>query len=316
MAQAHPQPSPLLVTVIGGDGFVGRYVVQALLRAGHRVRVACRSPKRAWYLKNQANLGQIGFAACDVTRAETLGPACDGADVVVNLAGSFANVDAVQHIGAGNVARAAAAAGARRLVHISAIGADRESASAYGRSKGDGEAAVRAAFPTATILRPSIIFGREDKFINRFAAMMRMMPLVPVLRGDAKFQPVYVGDVAAAVLAAVGGAGAGAVVELGGPQVMTMAEVQRWIASRTGRLPLFVDVPDFAGALLAKATGWLPAAPITTDQWLMLQCDNVVAKKAQTLSDLGVTPTPMDAVAPEWLVQYRRNGRFAGHAGA
>jgi NADH dehydrogenase len=307
-----------LVTVIGGDGFVGRYAVQALLRAGYRVRVACRQPKRAWFLKNQANLGQIGFAACDVTRPDTLTAACSGAAAVINLAGSFANVDAVQHMGAANVARAAAAAGATKLVHISAIGADSASASAYGRSKGDGEAAVRAAFPNATILRPSIIFGREDQFINRFAAMMRMTPLVPVLRGAAKFQPVYVGDVAAAIVAAVAtpAASAGRTFELGGPQVMSMAQVQRWIAARTGRAPLFVDVPDVAGALLAKAVGWLPGAPITTDQWLMLQSDNVVGDDADGLAALGVTPTPIDAVAPEWLVQYLRHGRFSRQTGA
>jgi NADH dehydrogenase len=306
-----------LITVIGGDGFVGRYTVQALLRAGYRVRIACRHPKRAWYLKNQANLGQIGFAACDVTRPETMAAACEGAAAIVNLAGSFDNVDAVQHVGAANVARAAKTAGARALVHMSAIGADSESASAYGRSKGDGEAAVRADFPAATILRPSIIFGREDQFINRFASMMRLAPVVPVLRGGVRFQPVYVGDVAAAIVAAISdGAASKGTFTLGGPQVMTMAEIQAWIAKAIRRAPMFVDVPDAVGALIAKATGWLPGAPITHDQWLMLQNDNVVSDDADGLAALGITPTPIDAVAPEWLVQYRRHGRFAGHAGA
>ena len=203
------------------------------------------------------------------------------------------------------------AASARALVHVSAVGADTGSASAYGRSKGDGEAAVRAAFADAAILRPSIIFGREDQFINRFAGLIRMSPVVPVIAPDAKFQPAYVGDVADAVVAALGSAAAGKIFEIGGPQVLTMRELLRWIADATGRSPLFVEIPDFAASALASGFGWAPFAPITRDQWLMLQHDNVVASGAAGLAEFGIAPTSLAAVADGWLVQYRRHGRFA-----
>lgn len=301
------------VTVFGGDGFVGRYVVQALLRAGHRVRVVSRNPKRGWFLKAQANLGQIAYVAADITRPETLRHAVEAATAVINLVGILkGDFDAVHRQGAANVAAAARSAGVETLIHMSAIGADPESASAYGRTKGKGEAAVRAAFPAATILRPSIIFGREDQFINRFAGLIRMLPLVPVIGGATKFQPVFVGDVAQAVAAIVNDpqAHAAKTYELGGPEVMTMAEINRWIADATGRdRPLF-EVPDEVSGLLATLTGWLPGAPITRDQWLMLQSDNVVGAKAKGLSALGIAPTPLEAVAPGWLVQYRKHGRF------
>ncbi len=303
-----------LITVFGGGGFLGRYVVRALLQRGARVRVAERNPKQSWYLKAQANLGQITSVSADVTRAETLARAVTGADAVVNLVGSFANMSAVQAKGAGAVAEAAATAGADALVHISAIGADRESASLYGRSKGEGEAAVRAAFPSATTLRPSIVFGREDQFINRFAALIRLLPVVPVIGADAKFQPVFVGDVAHAVAVALDGSHARQTYELGGPQVMTMLELNRWIADATGRDKAFVSVPDPVAAAMAALTGWLPGAPITQDQWLMLQNDNVVADDAKGLPALGIAPTPLDAVAPGWLVQYRKHGRFGAIA--
>lgn len=299
-----------LITVFGGGGFLGRYVVRALLQRGARVRVAERNPKQSWYLKAQANLGQITSVAADVTRADTLARAVSGADAVVNLVGSFANMSAVQAKGAGAVAEAAARAGAKALVHISAIGADRESASLYGRSKGEGEAAVRTAFPGAVILRPSIVFGREDQFINRFAGLIRMLPMVPVIGANAKFQPVFVGDVAHAVAAALDAGHAGQSYELGGPQVMTMIELNRWIAEATGRDKAFVPVPDLVASTMASLTGWLPGAPITTDQWLMLQNDNVVSDNARGLAALGIAPTPLEAVAPGWLVQYRKHGRF------
>jgi uncharacterized protein YbjT (DUF2867 family) len=299
-----------LVTVFGGDGFVGRYVVEALLKTGARVRVASRNPKRGWFLKAQANLGQIAYIAADVTRPETLGAAVAGADAVINLVGSFDNMDAVQNGGAGNVAQAAAAAGVASLVHLSAIGADVQSPSRYGRSKGQGEVSVRAAFPTAVILRPSLIFGREDQFINRFAALIRLLPIVPVIAGAVRFQPVYVGDVARAVLTAMG-AGDGKTYELGGPEVMTMAEVNHWIASRTGRRKTFVAVPNAIASLMARLTGWLPGAPMTWDQWLMLGKDNVVSDGAAGLRALGIAPTPLDIVARDWLMMYRKHGRFS-----
>lgn len=300
-----------LITVFGGGGFIGRYVVQRLLARGARVRVAEREPRKALFLKPLGGLGQTQFVAADVRDAASVARALQGSDAVINLVGSFDDMFAVQADGAGHVAAAATAAGVTTLVHVSAIGADAESPSKYGRSKGDGEAAVRAAFPAAAIVRPSIVFGREDKFINRFAGMIRMLPVVPVIAPGAKFQPVYVGDVADAVVAALGNAAAGKSFELGGPQVLSMLELQRWIADATGRSPLFLEIPDFAGSALATGFGWAPGAPITKDQWLMLQRDNVVAAGAASLADLGVVPTSLAAVADGWLVQYRRHGRFA-----
>ncbi len=301
-----------LVTVFGGGGFLGRYVVGDLLKAGLRVRVAERHPKRAWFLKAQANLGQIQFAVADITDPGSVARAVTGADYVVNLVGRFDHVDAVQHIGARNVATAAKAAGASALVHISAIGADSNSPSAYGRSKGDGEAAVRAAFPGATILRPSIVFGREDSFVNRFAGLIRMLPIVPVIGGASKFQPVFVGDVARAVanILAASGVHAGKTYELGGPQILSMEDINRWIMAATGRNKPVLIVPDVVGSLMAKLTGWLPGAPITNDQWLMLQSDNVVAAGALGLANLGIEAQSLDSTAPGWLVQYRQHGRF------
>ena len=300
-----------LITVFGGDGFVGRYVVQALLKTGARVRVASRNPKRGWFLQAQADLGQLAYVAADVTRPETLARTLHGADAAINLVGSFANMDEIQHRGAANVAAAAANAGVSRLIHLSAIGADSGSASRYGKSKGDGEAAVRAAFSSATILRPSIIFGREDQFINRFAAMIRMLPIVPVIGAGTRFQPVFVGDVAQAVAVAVANADtAGKTYEIGGPQIMSMLAINQWIAKASGRKKRYFPVNDIIAAATARLTGWLPGAPMTWDQWLMLQSDNIVSDGAAGLDTLGVTPTPLDAIAVGWLVQYRKHGRF------
>jgi NADH dehydrogenase len=300
-----------LITVLGGGGFVGRYVVQRLLARGARVRIAQREPRAATFLKPLGGLGQTQFVAVDVRNPASALRAVQGSDAVINLVGAFKDMQAVQADGAGHVAAAAKAAGASALIHVSAIGADRESASAYGRSKGDGEAAVRAAFADAAILRPSILFGREDHFINRFAAMMRMAPVVPVIAPNARFQPAYVGDLADAVVAALDSNAAGKVFEIGGPQVLTMRELLRWIADATGRSPLFVEVPDVVASALASGFGWAPGAPITKDQWLMLQHDNVVASGAAGLAELGIAPTSLAAVAEGWLVQYRRHGRFA-----
>lgn len=297
-----------LVTLVGGGGFLGRYIAQALMRRGARVRVAQRDPRRAWFLKPLGSLGQTQFVACDVSRPDTVRRAVDGADAVVNLVGTLAgDFDRIHVAGARTVAETAAATGASALVQMSAIGADPGSSSAYGRSKGEGEAAVLAAFPNATILRPSVVFGQEDRFLNRFAGMMTL-PVVPILSPATKFQPVFVGDVADAVAEAVANPTehGGRTYALGGPEVLTMAELNRWIAGATGREPNFVEVPDAIGAILAK----LPLVPITGDQWEMLRRDNVVPQGAEGLEALGVTPTPLAAVAPEWLVRFRRAGRF------
>jgi uncharacterized protein YbjT (DUF2867 family) len=316
---SHPSPdlSGQLVAVIGGGGFIGRSVAQALMGAGARVRIVQRNVKAARGVRSLGNLGQTQFVAADVTRPETLARAVAGADAVVNLAGSFGDMAAVQAAGAANVARAAANAGARALVHMSAIGADAASPSTYGRTKGEGEAQVRAVFAAATILRPSIIFGRDDAFINRFAGVLSIAPVMPVFAPNTLFQPVFVGDVADAVVAALGhGTAAGRTFELGGPRQISMRALLEWISAEIGRSPILVDLPDFAAAGIATATGWLPGAPITRDQWLMLGADNVAAEGAAGLAELGVPPTALEAVAPGWLSRYRRHGRFGGKAAA
>ncbi len=300
-----------LVTLIGGGGFAGRYIAQCLLKAGARVRIAQRDPRSAWFLKPLGGLGQTQFVAADVTRPETLARAVAGSDAVVNLVGVFGSrMDAVNAVGSGNAAKAAADAGATSFIQMSAIGADSESPSAYGRSKGDGEAAVRAAFPSATILRPSLMFGREDQFVNRFAALAAMLPFVPVLKGGTKIQPVWVADVAQAVTRAIAEPSryAGQTIELGGPDVMSFTQFHNWLLGAIGRDKPVVELPDVAGAALASL-GFLPGAPISWDQWLMLQQDNVAS--GDGLAEFGIAPTPLGAVAPHWLVQYRKHGRFA-----
>lgn len=298
-----------LVTLIGGGGFLGRYIAQALLKSGARVRIAQRDPRQAFFLKPQGGLGQTQFVAADVTRPETIARAVHGADGVVNLVGTFAgNLTRIHVDGARAVAEAATANGAA-LVHVSAIGANADGDSAYARSKGAGEDAVRAACPAATILRPSTIFGREDQFVNRFAALIARLPVVPVLRGAARFQPVFVGDVARAAVAALADPGTfgGRTFELGGPEVLTMLELNQRIAAHTGRSPHFLAVPDAVGSLLAA----LPGTPISTDQWKLLGHDSLVGSGAEGLEALGVARTPLDAVAPDWLVRYRKAGRFS-----
>jgi uncharacterized protein YbjT (DUF2867 family) len=303
-----------LVTVFGGGGFIGRYVVQALCAAGARVRVAVRNTRGAEHVKPLGNLGQVSLCACDVTKPDTVANALVGADMAVNLVGAFDNMDAVQRIGAANVAQAAAKAGIENFVHMSAIGADVDSDAVYGRSKGAGEVAVRAALPTATILRPSIVFGREDQFINRFAGLIRMLPVVPVIGADTKFQPVFVGDVAKAVVAALQKSGA-ETLELGGPQILSMLQLNRWIAKAIGHEKPFVPVPNIAAKAMAIGTGWLPGAPITADQFKMLGRDNIVSG-TDGLTELGIAATPLDAVADDWLNIYRKHGRFGGTVAA
>lgn len=304
-----------LVTVFGGSGFLGRYVVQALLKTGARVRIAARDPRSGWHLKAQGGLGQTQFVAADIRKPESIARALSGTDMAVNLVGILKGDFGAFHVdGARNVAEVAAGAGLEALVHVSAIGADPASASAYGRSKGQGEMAVRAAFPKGTILRPSIVFGREDSFVNRFAGLIAMLPVVPIISGKTKFQPVYVGDVAKAVCAALSDPGkyGGKTYDLGGPEVISMAALNRWIAQATGHKRVFVDMPDGVSAAMASGLGWLPGAPMTRDQWLMLQSDNVIAEGAPGLSAFGIVPTPLESVAEGWLVRYRSHGRFSG----
>jgi len=302
----------LLVTLFGGGGFLGRYVAQALLKTGVRIRVAERDPRRAWFLKPLGGLGQVQFVRADVNNQASVAAAVQGADAVVNLVGILkGNFHRVHVLGACNVAEAAASAGVSALVHISAIGADPESESAYGRSKGEGEAAVRAAFPAATIIRPSVAFGQEDNFINRFARMARLMPVLPVIRPSWRLQPVHVADLAKAIaLAALDPAAhAARTYELGGPQVLTMAELNKWICEATGRGRPLAQLPDPVGKAMVRASGWLPGAPMTWDQWLMMQSDNVATGPG--FEAFGVRPSPLAAVAETWLTPFKRQGRFA-----
>jgi NADH dehydrogenase len=299
-----------LITIFGGGGFLGRYVAQTLLGQGARVRVACRNANSANHIKPLGNLGQVQLMEADVRKPASVARAVADADAVVNLVGSFADMNAVQNIGAGVVAKAAADAGVTALVHISAIGADAHSNAEYGQSKAGGEEAVHAAFPSAVILRPSIVFGREDQFINRFAGLIRMLPVVPVIGAATRFQPVFVGDVAKAVAAALAHQD-GRVLELGGPEIFSMMELNRWIAKAIGRTPLFVEVPDIAAKMLAKGTGWMPGAPITEDQYKMLGSDNVVTG-TDGLAAYGIVPMPIDVIAVDWLDIYRKHGRFGG----
>ena len=303
-----------LVTVFGCGGFLGRYVAQQLFRTGERIRVAQLDPRRAFFLKPLSAVGQIQFAAVDVRDRDQVAAVVRDSEAVINLVGVLKGDLTGCHVeGPRNIAEAARAAGVSALVHVSAIGADPDSASAYGRSKGEGEQAVRAAFPGATIIRPSILFGPEDNFINRFAGLARLAPVLPVLRGEVKFQPLYVGDAAKAVAKAAldPDTYGGKTYELGGPEVLSMRELFAWICEATGRHRPLIEIPDPVGQAIVWLTGWAPGAPMTWDQWLMLQQDNVVGARANGLQAFGLVPTPLAAVAPEWLTSYRRHGRFA-----
>jgi NADH dehydrogenase len=303
-----------VVTLFGGGGFLGRYTAQALFKTGARVRVAQRNPRQANFLHPLAALGQMHLVPVDIRDPERVRAVVRGSDAVINLVGILkGDFHAIHVAGARNVAEAAAEAGASALVHVSAIGADPESESAYGRSKGEGEAAVRAAFPGATVVRPSVLFGREDNFVNRFAGMARLAPVLPVVSGKTKLQPVYAADVGRAITAAAldPRRHGGKTYELGGPQVLTMRELMEWVCETTGRGRPLLDIPDPVGRMIARTTGWLPGAPITWDQWLMLRRDNVVSEGAEGLEAFGLGNTPLAAVSDGWLTSYRRHGRFA-----
>ncbi|MEO9599362.1 complex I NDUFA9 subunit family protein [Parasphingorhabdus sp.] len=304
-----------LICIFGGGGFLGRYIAQNLLDRGARLRVAERSINNAMHIKPLGNLGQTQFLSADVTKADSVARAVHGCDAVVNLVGILNGDFEATHVeGARNIAEAASAAGCGALLHLSAIGADVASPSRYGKSKGLGEAAVLKAFPNAIILRPSIVFGREDQFINRFASMITMLPVVPVIGSDTKFQPIFVGDVADVAAEALSHPDlyAGQTFELGGPEVISMGDLNRRIASMTGREKVFVEVPDFVSKILAM----LPASPITTDQYKMLQKDNVVGRRAKGLDSFDVAPTPLATVAGGWMEKYTAHGRFGARAKA
>jgi len=307
--------------VFGGSGFLGRHVVRALAKRDYRIRVAVRRPELAGHLQPLGKVGQIHAVQANLRYPASVEAAVRGAGIVINLVGILAEggaqtFDAVQAKGAATVAQAAAAAGAR-MIHVSAIGADAESASRYARAKAAGEAAVREAVPGAIILRPSVVFGPEDDFTNRFASMARMMPVLPLIGGGAtKMQPVYVGDVAEAVAeAADGHAKAGATYELGGPEVMTLREIFAAILDITDRERPLVSLPFGLARFNAILLQFAPSPlTLTRDQVTLLQNDNVVSDAAKaaglTLEGLGITPDSLQAVAPQYLWRFRPMGQF------
>ena len=307
--------TPPLITIFGGGGFIGRYVCEALLKNGARLRVAGRDPRRAWFLQPLGSVGQVSAITADLTKPATVERAVEGTDAVINLVGVFkGDLELIHVTGPGKLAAAAKKAGATAFVHISAIGADPESPSIYGQTKGRGEQAVRKAFPKATIIRPSTVFGPEDDFTNRFASMARF-PILPVIAPRTRFQPVYVRDLAQAIAAVAldPRSHGGKTYELAGPEAMTMRALNERIAELSGQHPDLVEVPDLAAAGIA-AFGFLPGAPLSRDQWLMLQKDNVASGDLPGFKAFDITPTPLGAVAPEWLSRYRKGGRFAPSA--
>ncbi len=314
-----------LITVFGGSGFVGRYVVQMLAERGHRVRVAVRNPNLALFLKPLGVLGQVQLVQANVRFPASVASALAGADGAVNLvgilqAGGAQSFEAVQQDGAETIAAACKAAGISRLVQVSAIGADAESDVPYARTKALAEQAVLAQVPGATILRPSIIFGPEDQFFNRFGSMAAlptlMMPIMPVMCGDTKFQPVYVRDVAAAIVAALeSDAHAGKIYELGGPAVYSFRELLAYILRETQSRKPLVEIPLGIAKIQAAVLGLLPRAPLTSDQLAMLQHDNIV-RGTDGFAAMGLSPTPVEAVVPEYLARFRPRGQFADRRAA
>lgn len=310
-----------LVTIFGGSGFVGTQVVQSLARQGYRIRVAVRRPDLAGHVCPLGTVGQIQPIQANIRNMDSVKRAVEGADIVINLVGILfesgrQKFRAVQTMGAKNVAEAAAAAGAKTLVHMSAIGADLESDSVYARSKALGEEEVLHAFPSAIIMRPSLIFGQGDGFFNKFGALARLSPVLPMIGTKSRFQPVYVGDVADAFAAAAQGAVKnGTIYELGGPDVETMRELMERVLRETQRSNLLVPVP----ASFAKLKAWflqiLPSPLLTVDQVVLLQHDNVVSeeatKKKRTLAAFGILPTSMDTILPSYMWRFRKHGQFS-----
>ena len=306
-----------LVTVFGGSGFIGRYVVQRLAARGDRVRVAVRRPNEALFLKPLGDVGQIQLIAANLRHKESVERACAGADAVINLVGILFNsgpqtFDALQADGAATVAEAAKAAGVAKFVHMSAIGADPDSTSEYARTKGEGEARVRAAFKDAVIIRPSLVVGQEDGVFNRFAAMANLLPVLALPGTETRFQPVYVGDIADAVLASLEdeSKAIGQTLELGGPEVMTLRALLEKMMDHTDVRRPIIGLPFGLASFMAFFMGFLPAPPLTMDQVTLLKSDNVVSKGAKGFKTLGLKPETIDSVLPTYMVQYREQGQF------
>ncbi|TMJ00186.1 MAG: complex I NDUFA9 subunit family protein [Alphaproteobacteria bacterium] len=315
-------PTETLVTVFGGSGFLGRHGVRALAREGYRVRNAVRRPDLAGHLQPLGRVGQIHSVQANLRYPASVEAAVREADVVINLVGILfergrQRFEGVHAEGAATVARAAAAAGAR-LIHVSALGADPDSPALYARTKAAGEAAVLAAAPDATIYRPSILFGPEDDFFNRFAAMARISPVLPLVGGGAtKFQPVFVGDVAQAIVRAAGGrTEGGTIYELGGPEVKSFKELMEYVLAVTERRRLLVPLPFGLARLQAWFLQFMPTPLLTPDQVELLRSDNVVSPAAlaqgRTLAALGIEPAALEAIVPSYLWRFRKTGQFRG----
>ena len=317
-------PLETLVTVFGGSGFLGRHVVRALAKLGYRVRVAVRRPELAGFLQPLGRVGQIHAVQANVRHPSSVEAAARGADVVINLVGILfergrQKFDAVQSSGAETVARAAAAVGAR-MIHVSAIGADERAASQYARSKADGEKRVLSAAPSAVILRPSVLFGPEDDFFNKFAAIARFSPFLPLVGGGhTRFQPVFAGDVASAIVGAIEDrAREGQVYELGGPQVRSFKELMQFMLTTIQRRRLLVPIPFAIAKFQAGVLQLLPKPLLTPDQVELLRGDTIVSEEAKregrTLEALGIEPLAMAAIVPSYLWRFRKSGQFAGAA--
>ncbi len=311
-----------LVTIYGGSGFVGRYIARRMAKAGWRVRVAVRRPNEAIFVKPYGVVGQVEPVLCNIRDDASVSQVMAGADAVVNCVGILARdgkntFDSVQSEGAERVARIAAQNGIAKMVHVSAIGADAASESDYARTKAEGEQGVREHVPSAVILRPSIIFGPEDAFFNRFAGMARFGPILPVVGAATRFQPVYVDDVAKAAELALTSDVAPGVYELGGPDVHTFRELMQTMLHIIRRRRLVLNIPFWAASVMAFAFGigravslGLLPAPITSDQVKNLRNDNVVTDEAMNFSDLGIDPVSMEAILPEYLWRFRPSGQY------
>lgn len=310
-----------LATVFGGSGFVGRYIVRQLARDGWRVNVAVRDAEYAKFLRPMGDVGQVTPLAVSIRDDAMVAAAVAGADAVVNLVGVLyeggnQNFEAIHHQGAKRVAEAAARAGVGRLLHFSALGADAASPALYARTKAAGEVAVRAAFPAATIFRPSIVFGPEDGFFNRFAGLARVMPALPLFGGGkTRFQPVYVGDVAEAAKRVLDDPKtAGATYELGGPTIYTFRQLMELMLKEIRRKRCLVSIPFPIARLEARFLQVLPVPPLTVDQVRMLERDNITTPGAPGLAELGINPTPVESVIPSYLDRFRPGGRFSAAA--
>ena len=305
-------PSP--VTVFGGAGFVGRYIVRQLIETGATVRVAGRYPDHGLFLKTMGEVGQISLVHANLLDEGSVVEATKGAVSVVNSVGILfergrQNFDDIHVEGAKRIAAASQANGVDRVIHISAIGAEQGSSAKYARSKAAGEVAMRERFPGSTILRPSVVFGPEDDFFNRFAGLARILPVMPLLQGSTKFQPIYVSDLAKAVVAALNRpSSSGQTYELGGPEVYQFREIMELVFEHTGRNRMLLSVPSSMVAPLATIFECFPKPPVTRDQLRLMQNDNVVGRNVKNILDLGIQVTPLEVVLPTYLTRFKRGG--------